>query len=296
MTSTIAVSGASGLVGSEVTRQLRDAGHSVIELVRFPEQADRPERRYWNPEDPAEDLLDGVHSVIHIAGSPIAGRFTAKHKQAIMQSRIMPTELLARRAAAATDVESFTCASAVGFYGAQATQTSEDNPAGSGFLAEVCQRWEAATLPARVAGIRVNTVRTGLVLGSEAPLWKLFYWLTSFGVNGPLAGGEQAFPWIAVEDLARIYTTATTNPEYEGAWNATAPNQVDQATFVKTLGKVLHRPTFMPVPGFAPAILLGREGAKELALADQPAEPTRLVEAGFHFEHPVLADYLRALK
>ena len=288
---TIAVSGTSGLVGANLCSLLEVAGHSVIRLVRGEPSGGE---RQWNPNDPAADLLDGVDVLVHIAGAPIGGRFTDEHKQAVRDSRVGPTRKLAELCAKTESVKTMVCASAVGYYGHNRDDVAaESAPQGEGFLADVVADWEADCQPARDGGVRVVNIRTGLVLGGNAPLLKTLANLTRTGLNGPLGDGRQYFAWIALDDLTDIYHRAILDDRLEGPINAVGPERVTNAEFTKILGSVLHRPTLVPVPKSAPALLLGEQGAEELAMASQNVVPATLQDHGHQFRYSTAESALR---
>lgn len=286
---TVAVSGASGLVGTRLVALLRTAGHTVVPLVRRGSGG-----RLWDPADPAPDLLDGVDAVVHLAGAPIFGRFTDAHTAAVRDSRVGPTRRLAAVAASA-GVKVFVCASAVGFYGAERPEpVGEDAARGDGVLADIVADWEADCVVAADAGLRVVNVRTGLVLGGGAPLLTLLGASSRAG-GGRLGSGRQHFPWIGVDDLADVYHRAVVDAALSGPVNAVAPEDVTEAEFADVLAEAqrVRVPLRVPVPAVGPAVLLGRTGAAELALADQHARPVVLSGLGHVFRHATARDLLR---
>lgn len=292
---TIALTGATGLVGRRLHRQLTTVGHRVISLVRHQSNLAQPNTRYWNPDFPTPHLLDDVDVVVHLAGASIMGRFTKKHQRAIRESRITPTRKFAELVAGSKSVQAMVCASAVGYYGNDVYQAvTEATLPGTGFLAEVCKQWEVACDPARNAGKRVVNIRTGLVLDGSGGILKVLAALTKTGLNGPLGGGKQWFPWVGAADLCGIYQLAITDQSLTGPVNAVGPELVTNAEFTRTLGAALRRPTLIPIPAFAPALLLGRTGAKELALASQKVIPQVLQDRGHQFQHPTAGEAIRA--
>ena len=288
----IAVTGATGAVGSMLCALLSTSGHDVVKLTRT--SSDGPNTRTWDPEAPAGDLLDGVDVLVHLAGAPIAGRFTDKHLAKVRDSRVGPSRKLAELAASA-GVEAIVSASAVGYYGAdRGTELlDEAAPAGDGPLADIVRDWEAAWDPAREAGIRVVAIRTGLVQAGGGGLLPILAGITSTGLGGKLGDGDQWFPWIALDDLLDVYHRAALDPTWSGPINAVAPNGVDNASYTKTLAKVLCRPAVIPVPKAAPSLVLGGRGAEELAFANQRAIPRFLENAGHVFRFPDLEAALR---
>ncbi|BDT96304.1 nucleoside-diphosphate sugar epimerase [Nocardia sputorum] len=291
---TVAVTGASGLVGSALTAFLSTGGHRVVRLVRHAPRA--ADERLWDTADPAPDLLDGVDAVVHLAGASIAGRFTEGHKRAIAGSRIGPTRKLAEVAARAA-VPVFVCASAIGYYGADRGDEAltERSMRGAGFLADVVEEWEDATAPAAEAGVRVVRVRTGIVQSPRGGTLRLLRPLFTAGLGGRIGNGRQWLSWIGIDDLIDIYHRALWDAGLSGAVNAVAPQPVRNAEYTKILAGVLHRPALFPVPGFGPALLLGREGNREVASASQRVVPARLAEAGHQFRTPALEPALRHL-
>ena len=291
---TIAVTGASGLIGGNLTALLTTGGHRVIRLVRH-EPQHRDERR-WNPDDPDPELLAGVDAVVHLAGASIAGRFTADRKREILFSRTGPTRALAILAAAAGPrLRAFVTASAVGFYGADRGDEvlTEASERGDGFLADVAAAWEEAAGPATAAGVRTVQVRTGIVQTPRGGVLRLLYPLFEAGLGGPVAGGAGWQAWIGIDDLLDIYLRAVTDPGLSGPVNAVAPAEARNAEYARTLGRVLRRPAVIPVPALGPRLLLGADGAKELAEASQRVRPAALTAAGHQFRYPELAQALR---
>ncbi len=290
---TVAVTGASGLVGTALCALLTTGGHRVIRLVR--RDAHGPDERRWDPDRPAADLLDGIDAVVHLAGVSIAGRFTAKHKRAVRESRVGPTRRLAELVAAAAHRPVFVAASAIGCYGADRGDERLDEQAafGDDFLAGVVADWEAATAPAADAGARVVNVRTGIVQSPRGGSLQLLRPLFNLGLGGRLGDGRQWTSWIDLDDLADIYLRALVDERLRGPINAVAPEPVRNRDYTKTLARVLHRPALLPVPPFGPRLLLGAEGARELALAGQRVEPARLAAVGHRFRRPTLEACLR---
>ena len=296
----VAVTGASGLVGTALCAFLSTGGHRVIRLVRRAPVGDGERQpvgdgeRHWNPDDPAPDLLAGVDAVVHLAGESIAGRFTDAHRRAIRESRIEPTRRLAGIAATTPGLRSFISASAIGYYGYDCGDTllDEDSPRGDGFLADVVADWEAATAPAADGGVRVVTVRTGIVQAAAGGTLRLLRPLFALGLGGRLGSGKQWLSWIGIDDLLDIYYRALWDDRVTGAVNAVGPEPVRNLDYTAALAATLHRPALLPVPSVGPRLLLGKQGATELAQADQRVIPARLTSLGHRFRSAEVADAL----
>jgi uncharacterized protein len=288
---TVALTGASGLVGSALAAMLSSGGHRVVRLVRGP--AKGPDERTWDTERPAPDLLDGVDAVVHLAGASIAGRFTDGHKAAIRDSRIGPTRRLAEVASA--QPRTFVSASAIGFYGFDRgdEELAEHAARGEGFLADVVADWEDATAPALEAGLRVVNVRTGVVQAAAGGTLRLLRPLFAAGLGGRLGSGEQWLSWIGLDDLLDIYYRALYDERLTGPVNAVAPTPVRNSEYTSALAGVLHRPAVLPVPSIGPRVLLGQQGARELAEADQRVVPAKLAALGHRFRQPAIDEALR---
>jgi hypothetical protein len=298
---TIAVTGSGGLIGTALTALLTTGGHRVIRLVR--RAPNNEGERQWQPEEPAPTLLSGVDALIHLAGASIGGRFTPDRKREILKSRIVPTRRLAELAAAAADqktpksagLQAFVTASAIGFYGPDRGEEilTEASPRGEGFLADVVADWEDAAAPAAAAGIRTVQVRTGIVQTPRGGMLRLLSPLFTAGLGGRLGSGKQWLSWIGLDDLLDIYLRAVTDPHLSGPVNAVAPEPVRNLDYTRTLARVLHRPALLPVPAFGPRLLLGAEGAAELAQASQYVRAEALIGAGHQFRQPHLEQALR---
>lgn len=293
---TIAVTGSSGLVGSALTAFLSTGGHRVIRLVRRP--ATNSVERQWNPDDPHPAMLAGIDAVIHLAGASIAGRFTAQHRRAVRDSRIGPTRRLAELVAKTrSGPKVLICASAIGYYGYDRGDEvlAEDRGRGDGFLADVVAEWEDACAPAEQAGLRVMKVRTGIVQSPRGGTLRLLRPLFSAGLGGRVGDGRQWLSWIGIDDLVDIYHRGLWDTTLSGPINAVAPEPARNADYTRTLARVLRRPAILPVPTLGPRVLLGDQGARELACASQRVSPARLQHAGHQFRHPDLEMALRHL-
>ncbi|OBH03302.1 TIGR01777 family protein [Mycobacterium sp. E2699] len=293
---TVAVTGSSGLVGSALTAFLRTGGHRVVALVRRAPTGD--DERRWNPDDPDPELLAGVDAVIHLAGASIAGRFTEGHRKAIRDSRIGPTRRLAELLGRTDPRPSvFISASAIGYYGYDRGDEvlTEDGDRGDGFLADVVAEWEEATAPAEAAPVRTVRVRTGIVQSPRGGTLKLLRPLFAAGLGGRLGDGRQWLSWIGIDDLIDVYHRALWDTELSGPVNAVAPQPVRNSEYTRTLARVLRRPAALPVPALGPRLLLGEQGARELACASQRVIPEKLTAAGHRFRQPDLESALRHL-
>ena len=293
---TLAITGSSGLVGSQLTAFLSTGGHRVIRLVRHP--ATKPDERQWNPDDPDPGLLAGVDAVIHLAGASIAGRFTDEHRAAIRDSRIGPTRRLAELIARSADgPKVLISASAIGYYGYDRGDETltEDSERGEGLLADVVAEWEDATVPAEEGGARVVRVRTGIVQSPAGGTLRLLRPLFAAGLGGRLGNGRQWLSWIGIDDLIDVYHRGLWDTELSGPVNAVAADPVRNIDYTRTLAHVLRRPALLPVPSFGPRLLLGEQGARELASASQRVLPARLQQADHRFRRPDLEQTLRHL-
>ncbi len=291
----VLVSGSRGLIGSALIPTLQLAGHDVGRLVR-PGTPVRPGDVTWDPDRHSIDnAAEGVDGVVHLAGEPILGRWTAAKKQRISASRVGGTALIATALANLTRrPRVLVCASASGYYGDRGEELlTEESPPGSGFLAELCGAWEEAAAPARAAGIRVVHVRTGLALSAHGGLLGPLLLPFRLGLGGPIGRGRQYWSWIAIDDLVDVFRFALETNGLGGAVNAAAPNPVTNAEFSRTLGRVLRRPALLPVPPFALRLLFGREAADEAMLSGARLVPARLLATGFRFRYPELEAALR---
>jgi len=295
----ILVTGSRGLIGSALVPCLTAAGHQVTRLVRGQLSPAEASEISWNPDrgqlDPA--ALAGFDAVVHLAGENIAaGRWTAERKARIRDSRLVGTRLLSQTLAQLSRrPKVLVSASAVGFYGDRGEQpVDEASPPGAGFLAQVCRDWEAATGPAAAAGVRVVSVRIGLVLaargGALAKMLPVFRW----GLGGRLGSGRQYMSWITLDDVVAAIAHALATEALRGPVNLVAPQPVTNRQFTKALGRVLGRPALLPVPAFVLRAIWGQM-AKELFLSSARVTPRRLLDSGYRFRDPELSAALRRL-
>jgi len=295
------ITGAGGLVGRTLSRGLSAAGHEITPLVRRRSGAAAPEdSTWWDPEGGDLDRhgLEGHQAVIHLAGENIAsGRWTTSKKRRILESRVKGTGLLAGALARLeTPPRVLISASAVGYYGncpPQETVTEQSAP-GTGFLADVCRRWEGATGAARGAGIRVINLRFGVILdprlGALAKMLPAF----RFGLGGPVGNGRQMMSWIAAGELPPLVNHLLEVEALDGPVNAVSPIPVSNAGFGRILGRVLSRPAKLPLPAFAARLIFG-EMAGELLLGGAAVQPRALLDSGYRFTHPDLEPALRSM-
>lgn len=286
----VTITGGSGMVGSALVGALRARGDEVTLLAR------RGGTIAWDPlHGPApHQAFEGADAVVHLAGEPIAQRWTPAVREAIRASRTTATtNLVAGIGAAQARPQVLVSANAVGYYGDRgAERLTEASAPGEGFLAEVCAAWEREALTARALGLRVCVLRSGVVLdrrgGALAKMLPPF----RLGVGGPIAGGRQYVAWIALEDIVGLYLAALDDARFDGAYNATAPEPVTNAQLARAVGRALHRPAALPVPGLALRALYG--GMAEIVTASQNAVPERALAQGHHFAQPDLDRALAA--
>jgi uncharacterized protein (TIGR01777 family) len=288
----IAIAGSSGLIGSALAAALRAADHPVLRIVR--RTPANSAELHWNPEsgDFDADALAEVDAVVNLCGVNIGQRrWSGAFKQGLRDSRIAPTEVLAN-AVADAGVETLINASAVGYYGNTKDRVVDENAGpGRGFLAQLCQDWEAATLPAQYAGTRVVLARTGLVLARSGGALRRLRPLFATGLGARLGSGRQYMSWITLEDEVRALLFAIAHPSLSGPVNMTGPAPVTNAEFTTAFGRAVNRPTPLMLPGFAVRAALG-EFADEGLLIGQRAIPSALERAGFQFHHNTIGEAL----
>jgi uncharacterized protein (TIGR01777 family) len=295
----VLISGAGGLIGRAVSAWLNARQHQVLALVRDPRKA-RPGDVLWQPARPVEPAqLAAFDAIVHLAGSPVAVRWTEAAKAEIRNSRVEGTANLARATAQAWQQSGkpgvLICGSAIGYYGNRGDEVLvEESAPGLGFLAEVCRQWEDAALPAAMAGVRVVHMRTSLVLAASGGALAKMLPAFRLGVAGKLGSGHQWWSWITLEDAARAFAFALENDCVHGALNLATPCPATNEEFTRTLARILHRPAVLAVPAWALRLAAG-EMAGELLLASQRVMPKRLLEAGFNCEDSELEPALRKL-
>ncbi|HEY9627107.1 MAG TPA: TIGR01777 family oxidoreductase [Coleofasciculaceae cyanobacterium] len=293
----VAVTGATGFVGSRLVERLQQAGHTVLVLSR---DADRARRMFPSATFPNVEILgysplqsgdwqqqiSGCDGVVNLAGAPIAeSRWTPERKREILESRTLGTQKIVEAIAQANPKPSVLVnSSAIGYYGTSETATFDETSApGADFLAQVCQEWEAAAEKVKDSGTRLVILRTGIVLGLGGAIAKMLVPFRLFA-GGPIGTGRQWFSWIHREDLVNLILAALTQPEMNGVFNATAPNPVRMAELCQTMGQLLNRPSWLPVPDFAMEALLGE--AAKVVLEGQEVLPKQTQAAGFQYQYP----------
>ena len=300
----ILVSGARGLVGSALVPLLAAGGHRVVRLVRT-ESADaqtsiRDDATVvWDPQagDVRPDAFEGFDAVIHLAGENIAsGRWTDGRKRRIRDSRVVGTRRLCEvLAQSAQPPKVFLCASAIGYYGDRGDEVlTEQSAPGTGFLADVCREWEAAVEPLATAGPRIVRLRIGVVLSPDGGALKKMLLPFRLGLGGVIGDGTQYLSWIALDDVAGSIRHALETDSVSGPVNVVSPEPVTNRDYTRTLGKVVARPTVLPLPAFAARLALG-EAADALLLASTRVEPARLTQTGYPFRYPMLEGALQHL-
>jgi len=290
----IAVSGATGLVGSDLIKSLKLAGHSTTVLSRRNEGVGSI---LWDPAKGVTppEALEGIDAVVHLAGENIAGsRWTAAVKERIRSSRVDGTRNLVKSLALLkSPPKTLVCASAIGFYGHRGEERlNESSSVGSGYLADVCKAWEAEALAAEKFGIRVVRLRIGVVLSKKGGALAKMLLPFKLGVGGIIGSGKQYWSWIGLNDLVRIISFCVENEAVSGAVNAVSPHPMTNYDFTKAVGIVLHRPTIFPMPAFAAKLALG-EMADDLLLSSIRVEPDKLQSLGFQFAQPDLIACLK---
>jgi len=284
----MAITGATGMIGSRLSSFFMAQGHEIVIITRRTSYNQTSGSVIvWDPGLDQIDIqqLEGFDAVIHLAGTNVGEYWTPAHKTSILESRVASTRLLAKSLAGLKSrPKVLIAASAIGFYGNHPPQEilDEESLVGQGFLADVCRQWEVETKPASDAGIRVINLRLGVVLsksgGALAKMWLPF----QLGVGGVLGSGQQMMSWIALEEIPYIVDHLIKSDKIVGAVNVVTPQPVSNAEFTKVLGHLMHRPTFLPVPAFAIRLLFGEMG-QSLLLEGANVAPRRLQESGYRF-------------
>lgn len=291
----VAITGASGFIGTKLVARLKARGDEVTVLSRSPDQVSESlgvEAQAWNPDiDPAPTAaLSGRDAVVHLAGEPLAQRWTDDAKKRILQSRKLGTQRLVAGIQAVPEAQrpkTLVSSSAVGYYGSHHDEeVNEQTPPGDGFLADVCVSWEREADAASELGLRVVLMRTGVVLDASGGTLKSMVPIFKLGIGGPVAGGAQYLPWIHVDDIVGLYVKALDDQSWSGAYNGSAPAPVTNKAFTKALGRALHRPASVPVPAFALRLLYGEMA--EVVTDGQRAVPERALAGGYTFAQPDL--------
>jgi uncharacterized protein (TIGR01777 family) len=303
----IAITGATGLVGSRLIEKLQPAGHEILVFTRNPNKAQKlfPASAFpklevvqYTPQESGDwqQKVSGCDAVINLAGEPIAERWTPQHKQAIMESRQLGTRKLVEAIAMASQKpQVLVSASAIGYYGtSETTMFDENSPSGNDFLAQVCQNWEAEAQKVTEFGVRLVILRFGIVLANGGALGKMIGPFKMFA-GGPIGSGKQWFSWIHQDDLVNLIYQATERADMSGVYNATSPNPVRMGKLCQTLGEVMNRPSWLPVPDFVLEILLG-DGAI-VVLQGQQVIPQKTQATGFNYQYselkPALAEIVK---
>ena len=295
----IVVSGSTGLIGTALKQALRQRGADVMPLVRHPVSPGE-HALAWDPERGTIDRTGlerfGADAVVHLAGETVVGRWTAAKKQRVRESRVVGTRTVSDAIAGLQrPPATLLAASAVGYYGDRGDEVlGETSAPGEDFLAHVARDWEAATAAATRAGIRVVNMRNGIVLATRGGALAKMLPPFRLGLGGTVGSGNQYFSWIALDDIIGALLYLLNTPSLVGPVNMTAPHPVTNREFTKTLGRVLGRPTIVPVPAFALRMAFGTEGAAMLK-SGQRVLPARLIASGFRFSFSEVEPALRHL-
>ena len=294
----IIISGASGLIGLALVKRLTEQGHAVARLVRGVVGAGSGDIR-WDPVAAELDpgALEGADALVHLSGENVAsGRWTATKKRAIHDSRVVSTRLIAKTVSAMkAPPRVWLCASATGYFGSRGDEElTEDSPPGTGFLAQVCMDWEEATKAAAEAGIRVVNLLFGVVLSGKGGALGAMLMPIKLGLGGVIGDGRQWVSWITLEDAVSAIEHILRTDALAGPVNMVSPGPVTNRELTKTLGRLVRRPTVLPLPAFAARFVLG-EMANKLLLASARVHPARLLESGFRFRYAEIESALQSL-
>ncbi|GAB4523789.1 MAG: TIGR01777 family oxidoreductase [Pleurocapsa sp.] len=301
----IAITGATGLVGTRLVNKLHNEGNQIVVFTRNSDKARKifPSAAFSNveivqytPQKSGEwqQKISGCDAVVNLAGEPIAERWTAQQKQAILESRQVGTRKIVEAIAqAAEKPQVLVSGSAIGYYGTSETATfDETSSPGNDFLAQVCQNWEAEADKVKELGVRLVIVRIGIVLANGGALGKMIGPFKMFA-GGPIGNGRQWFSWIHRDDLVNLIATAIARSDMSGVYNATSPNPVKMGQLCQALGEVMNRPSWLPVPDFVLEVLLG-DGAK-VVLEGQQVLPKQTQSTGFSYQYPELKPALQEI-
>jgi uncharacterized protein len=297
----VAVTGGTGFIGSRLVERLQAEGHQVLLLVR---NAQKAQQRFPKAEivsyipkvsGPWQQAISGCDGVVNLAGEPIANRWTENSKQEILESRQLGTQKIVEAIAQANPKPSVLVnSSAVGYYGTSETAVfNETSSPGKDFLAEVCQAWEAEAEKVKASSTRLAILRTGIVLGPGGGVLARMMFPFQLFAGGPLGSGNQWVSWVHREDLINLILKALTDPSMAGVFNATAPNPVRMSELCQILGQIINRPSWLPVPDFALALLLGE--AAQVVLEGQQVQPQNTLSKGFEFQYPTLQAALKQI-
>ena len=302
----IAITGATGLVGTRLIAKLKENNHQIIVFTRNSAKAQKvfPSSRFPNleivPYTPQESgtwqtKVSGCDAVVNLAGEPISERWTAQHKKAILESREIGTRKIVEAIAKAeVKPQVLVSGSAIGYYGTSETATFEEtSPPGNDFLAQVCQKWEAEAQAVKEYGVRLVIVRIGIVLANGGGALSKMLTPFQMGAGGPIGTGRQWFSWIHRDDLVNIIIEALTRNDLTGVYNATSPNPVKMQEFCQTLGEVLNRPSWLPVPEFVLELLLG-DGAV-VVLEGQQVLPKKTQSSNIQYQYPKLRSAIQEI-
>jgi hypothetical protein len=292
MNKKVIITGASGLIGKQLFKELLNSGDEITIFARDPASAKQKlpgAKDYvkWDylELDPWQKMVDGKNAIIHLAGANISGkRWTEKYKKEILESRIISTQNLIKAIGNSNNKpECFIISSAVGYYGDAGNETlTEASPSGNDFLSKVCTKWELESHKVDELGIRRVNVRTGVVISADGGALKKMLLPFKFFVGGPLGNGKQWFPWLHIDDIIRIYLFALDNPNIQGPLNAVSPGLITMKNFAENIGEVLHRPSIFSVPNIILKIIIGETA--EPILASQRVIPEKLLQSGFKFK------------
>jgi uncharacterized protein (TIGR01777 family) len=291
----VIVTGSTGMVGTDLCAQLQADGHEVARLVRRPAAVDNEIQ--WNPADGTieADKLEGCDAIIHLAGENIAGRrWSDAFKSKIRDSRVKGTRLLAEAVAGLNSPPSVVvCASAIGYYGDRGEEVMlEDSLPGDDFLANICQEWERAADPLRSRGIRTVHLRIGVILSSKGGALAKMLFPFKMGVGGVIGDGRQYMSWVSLDDAIGALMHCMNRTDLQGPVNGTSPNPATNREFTKTFGKVLNRPTILPMPAFVAKLAFGEMG-QALMLASTRVVPKKLQDTGYQFRYSNLEDAIQ---